>query len=216
MINYDKLEKVGEYKDGSLTWFTDKEENVVYLIRIGDESYIGSTKNLRRRFSQYITDLSNNTYCSPTMQEQFNKTREFTIFIIERVIDNNLREQEQFHIDTLQPSLNTKTTAYNGKDIPNPKRRENTELEKIRILCKQAGITQKELAERIGLSAVGLSKAINGNPTKDTLEKIASALNVRITELFEEPTNINGYIELGGTIHKVTSKEDIKKLAEKL
>ncbi len=89
---------------------------------------------------------------------------------------------------------------------------------KLRILeiCKQAGITQKELAERIGLSAVGLSKAINGNPTKDTLEKIASALNVRITELFEEPTNINGYIELDGTIHKVTSKEDIKKLAEEL
>ncbi len=89
---------------------------------------------------------------------------------------------------------------------------------KLRILdiCKQAGITQKELAERIGLSAVGLSKAIKGNPTKDTLEKIASALNVRITELFEEPTNINGYIELDGTIHKVTSKEDIKKLAEKL
>ncbi|MCE8612755.1 helix-turn-helix transcriptional regulator [Bacteroides fragilis] len=89
---------------------------------------------------------------------------------------------------------------------------------KLRILdiCKQAGITQKELAERIGLSAVGLSKAINGNPTKDTLEKIASALNVRITELFEEPTNINGYIELDGTIHKVSSKEDIKKLAEKL
>ena len=62
---------------------------------------------------------------------------------------------------------------------------------KLRILdiCKQAGITQKELAERIGLSAVGLSKAINGNPTKDTLEKIANALNVRITELFEEPSN---------------------------
>lgn len=89
---------------------------------------------------------------------------------------------------------------------------------KLRILgiCKQAGITQKELAERMGLSAVGLSKAINGNPTKDTLEKIASALNVRITELFEEPTNINGYIELDGTIHKVTSKDDIKKLAENL
>ena len=89
---------------------------------------------------------------------------------------------------------------------------------KLRILdiCKQAGITQKELAERIGLSPVGLSKAINGNPTKDTLEKIAGALNVRITELFEEPTNINGYIELDGTIHKVTSKDDIKKLAENL
>ena len=83
---------------------------------------------------------------------------------------------------------------------------------KLRILdiCKQAGITQKELAERIGLSAVGLSKAINGNPTKDTLEKIANALNVRITELFEEPTNINGYIELDGTSTKFRVRRILK------
>lgn len=59
---------------------------------------------------------------------------------------------------------------------------------KLRILeiCKAAGLTQKELAEKIGLSPVGLSKSINGNPTKDTLEKIAAALNVKITQLFED------------------------------
>jgi len=60
---------------------------------------------------------------------------------------------------------------------------------KLRILeiCKQNGYTQKELAEKVGLSPVGLSKAINGNPTKDTLERIASALNVPVTELFDQP-----------------------------
>jgi transcriptional regulator with XRE-family HTH domain len=60
---------------------------------------------------------------------------------------------------------------------------------KLRVIeiCKKAGITQKELAERIAMSPVGLSKAINGNPTKDTLEKIANALNVPVTELFEQP-----------------------------
>ena len=36
---------------------------------------------------------------------------------------------------------------------------------RILELCRKAGITQTELAERIGLSRVGLSKAINGNPT---------------------------------------------------
>jgi transcriptional regulator with XRE-family HTH domain len=58
---------------------------------------------------------------------------------------------------------------------------------KLRILeiCKQKGFTQKELAGRVGLSPVGLSKAINGNPTKGTMEKIATALEVPITELFE-------------------------------
>ena len=60
---------------------------------------------------------------------------------------------------------------------------------KLRILeiCKQNGLTQKELAEKVCLSPVGLSKAINGNPTKDTLERIAAALNIPVTELFEQP-----------------------------
>ena len=60
---------------------------------------------------------------------------------------------------------------------------------KFRIIeiCKQIGITQKELSEKIGLSQVGLSKSINGNPTFETLEKIAVALNVPITDLFNQP-----------------------------
>lgn len=58
---------------------------------------------------------------------------------------------------------------------------------RIRDICREKGIAQKKLANMINMSAIGLSKAINGNPTKDTLEKIASALGVAITELFERP-----------------------------
>jgi transcriptional regulator with XRE-family HTH domain len=56
----------------------------------------------------------------------------------------------------------------------------------LRILeiCKQKGITQKELAAKIGMSAVGLSKAINGNPTIQTVNKIADALGVNVWDLF--------------------------------
>ena len=74
---------------------------------------------------------------------------------------------------------------------------------KLRILdiCKQKGLTQKELAEKVNLSAVGLSKSINGNPTKDTLERIASALNVPISELFEQPaTDVINCPYCGGKI----------------
>jgi len=61
---------------------------------------------------------------------------------------------------------------------------------KLRVIeiCKQKGLTQKELAMKVGLTPVGLSKAINGNPTKDTLERIASALCVPVTDLFEPPS----------------------------
>ena len=89
---------------------------------------------------------------------------------------------------------------------------------RINEVCKEKGVKIMDLSTMIGVSQTNTSNIINGkvNPSLETLEKIASALNVRITELFEEPTNINGYIELDGTIHKVSSKEDIKKLAEKL
>ena len=62
---------------------------------------------------------------------------------------------------------------------------------KLRILeiCKQKGLTQKELAVKVSLSPVGLSKAINGNPTKDTLERIAVALDVPVADLFEQPAS---------------------------
>lgn len=56
---------------------------------------------------------------------------------------------------------------------------------RIAELCREAGITQAELADKVGISKVGLSKAINGNPTLDTLERLANGLEVSIVELFE-------------------------------
>lgn len=68
---------------------------------------------------------------------------------------------------------------------------------RILELCKEAGINQTELADKIGLSRVGLSKAINGNPTISTLEKIADALGVPVTELFEKSNtgDIVGFVD---------------------
>jgi len=56
-------------------------------------------------------------------------------------------------------------------------------------VCKSKGISLKELAGKLGITNVGLSQQINGNPTIETLDKIASALEVDITELFEQSKN---------------------------
>ena len=57
----------------------------------------------------------------------------------------------------------------------------------IKRLCKGQGITQKELAVRLGITPVALSKSINSDLRISTLEKIAAALGVHISELFEQP-----------------------------
>ena len=57
---------------------------------------------------------------------------------------------------------------------------------RILEICKAKGVTQKDLAEKIGISRVGLSKAINGNTTIATLKKVAEALEVPVYDLFDK------------------------------
>ena len=88
---------------------------------------------------------------------------------------------------------------------------------RILELCKEAGINQTELADKIGLSRVGLSKAINGNPTVDTLERIASDLEVDITELFTSSSgSIIGVIRIKDTNYNINSVSDLSRLLDRI
>lgn len=65
---------------------------------------------------------------------------------------------------------------------------------RIKEVLKAKGITAKELAVKIGISEGALSLAINGNPTVETLDKIASALGVEVSELFAPSSSKEGLI----------------------
>ena len=56
---------------------------------------------------------------------------------------------------------------------------------RVKEILKSKGITSKELASRLGLSEGALSQSLNGNPTLERLNQIASALGVPVSELFE-------------------------------
>lgn len=61
---------------------------------------------------------------------------------------------------------------------------------RIKEIIKGKGYTIKSLAEKMNINRVNLSNMINGNPTIETLEKIADALNVPITELFSASVSV--------------------------
>lgn len=58
---------------------------------------------------------------------------------------------------------------------------------RIKDLLKERGITISSLAEQIGTTQTSLSRALgeNGNPTYETLSKIAKVLSVDMSELFK-------------------------------
>lgn len=85
---------------------------------------------------------------------------------------------------------------------------------RVKELCKERGMLMENLAQILGVTRITLTRNINGNPTMETLQKIASALNVQVWELFTASTTgeINGFVEYRGTIYKIQSREDLQQL----
>ena len=54
---------------------------------------------------------------------------------------------------------------------------------RIKEVCRRKGLMMKDLAEKLGMTEVGLSKSLNGNPTVSRLEEIAKVLDVDFMEL---------------------------------
>ena len=85
---------------------------------------------------------------------------------------------------------------------------------RIKEVCKEKGITVSQLAEKMGIKQESLSRAINGNPTLETLERIANALEVDITELFAPSSSggIIGVIRIRDTNYNINSVSDLRNL----
>lgn len=57
---------------------------------------------------------------------------------------------------------------------------------RIKEILKEKGMTQQELANKLDVSRQALGKQINGKLLVETAQRIADALGVSITELFEK------------------------------
>ena len=62
-------------------------------------------------------------------------------------------------------------------------------MNRIKDVLREKGVTQKDLASRLGISEPVVSVMVGGNPTLQTLNDIAKALGVRVSELIDEPAS---------------------------
>lgn len=85
---------------------------------------------------------------------------------------------------------------------------------RIKEVLKEKGVTVSELADRMGISRVGLSQHIHGNPSVDVLERIASALNVPVSELFESD-EMAALVFHKGSFYRATSISGLESILSK-
>lgn len=87
---------------------------------------------------------------------------------------------------------------------------------RIAEILKSRGMTQTDLAEKMGISRVGLSKAINGNTTITTLRKIAVALGVDVVELFAKRGDFVAFVRRDRVTHTFDTEDALIDYAEEL
>lgn len=77
-------------------------------------------------------------------------------------------------------------------------------LQKIKVLAKEKGVTINDLAEQLGITPQAIHLMVRENSTKtDTLERIANILNVPISAFFDE-----GNIEIKDNERSFNSNAD--------
>ncbi len=82
----------------------------------------------------------------------------------------------------------------------------------IKMNREQCGLTQKELADRIGVTAATITRYEQNKrePKYDVLIRICDVLNIGINNLFQEEININNYEKV--LVNKIIEAKTIKEL----
>lgn len=82
---------------------------------------------------------------------------------------------------------------------------------RIKEIMKEKGVTAQDLAVKLNVTTSCISRYINGNPTVSTLYKLAEALGVSVTELFDSDRNeVEGYVLIRGKLYKLQSANDLQ------
>ena len=81
---------------------------------------------------------------------------------------------------------------------------------RIKEIIKEKNMTINSLAEKMGINRVNLSNSINGNPTFDTLQKIATALEVPVSSLIEVESELYGIVQFKGKTYKIDSNHALQ------
>lgn len=158
------MKKLLQYQDGVITWNLGEEENIVYLLLIGNDKYIGTTSQPRNRLNAHLGSMLKGKHQNHLIQDKFNEVGSFVIYLLEECFDVvNRYEREKYHIYKLQPTLNVEQ-YYKEWSLSNMTQQEM--LNTIRKIIHSVRIREKHTFKSIehltGIGCRSISKFEKG------------------------------------------------------
>ena len=65
-------------------------------------------------------------------------------------------------------------------------------MDRIKELIKEKGMTQEQFASKLGVTRISVVKTLAGNPSVDTLRKMANVLGVPMWQMFATKDEVIG------------------------
>ncbi|WP_290016428.1 helix-turn-helix domain-containing protein [uncultured Alistipes sp.] len=89
---------------------------------------------------------------------------------------------------------------------------------RIKDVSKSKGVSITKLAELVEITQPNMSNIANGktSPSLELLERIASALEVEVTELFAKRGDFVAFVRRNGEIHTFDTEKDLIAYTEAL
>lgn len=82
----------------------------------------------------------------------------------------------------------------------------------VRRIYKEQKIQLKELATKMSVVPAALTRALGGNARLDTMQKMATALEVSMKSIFEPIDGFEGFIRIGKQIFQFNSRSELLSL----
>lgn len=91
---------------------------------------------------------------------------------------------------------------------------------RIKEVLRERGITQDEIAKRLGINRVSVSRLLNdkNDMRVSTAEKFAAAIGCKVGELFEEEKDMDfaAFVRYKGRHYNADTLEELKEIIENI
>lgn len=147
----------------------------IYKIECNGKYYIGSSKNINKRWWRHINDLKNNKHVNIHLQRVFNKygIEKFNFSIIEECNVETLLVREQYYLDLNKNGFNIGKNASGGDNLTNNPNKEDIILKiKNTINSKIVNMSDEERKEKWGKN--GILNPNYGNKWSEEMRLYAS------------------------------------------